>query len=189
MYQKENPETIQELFNAIAKQYDRVNGVLSLQLHRYWNSKLVNSLLRKRESETILDLCCGTGEIAFRFLQKSHRPCEAYLLDFSEEMLLCGEEKAKKCKLQTHQIHYLQADAQEIPLPDSSVDCITMAYGIRNIKDPLRCAKEAFRVLRPGGYFGILELTQPANVLLRMGHQLYLKTAVPLLGKWLTSNQ
>src|ERR1700733_1663995 len=187
-YQKENPETIKAMFGSIAKQYDRTNGALSLQLHRRWNRSLIKKV-QNAHCNKILDLCCGTGEIAFGILKNSEKPYEAFLLDFCPEMLSYAKQKANWLDLKRHQLHYLQADAQQIPLSSDSVDYVTIAYGILNIKDPLKCAKESFRVLRNGGVISILELTQPENVLLRLGHTLYLKTVVPLLGKLLTSNR
>lgn len=188
-YQKENPETIQAMFGSIATQYDRTNGALSLQLHRRWNRSLIKTVQNTTHCSKILDLCCGTGEIAFGILKNSKKTYEAFLLDFCSEMLSTAKQKGQRLNLKRHRLHYLQADAQQIPLPNHSIDYVTIAYGIRNVKNPLKCANEAFRVLRRGGSFSILELTQPENVLLRLGHTLYLKTFVPLLGKLLTSNR
>lgn len=190
MYNKNAPETIQSMFNSIAKDYDRTNAVLSFQLHKWWNRELVRIAVLPYSPDAYLDLCCGTGDIAFTYLKKSPKPCQAYLLDFSDQMLSYAREKAGNLKLSSvHQLSYLNADAQVIPLDDQSVQCVTIAYGIRNVKDPIKCFKEVYRVLRPGGTFGILELTQPNNTFLRMGHKLFLRTCVPILGRYLTSNQ
>lgn len=189
-YQKENPETIQAMFGSIAKNYDRTNAIQSLMLHRHWNNFLIEIAQRTNPRNKILDLCCGTGDIAFGLLKNTPKPCQAYLLDFCPEMLECAKEKAGKLKyLEPHSLRFLQADAQKIPLPANSIDCATVAYGIRNVKDPVKCVQEAFRVLRKGGSFSILELTQPENRFLRWGHAFYLKNVIPLLGKIFTSNQ
>ncbi len=189
MYNKENPESIQSMFGSIAKSYDRTNAVLSLQMHRWWNSKLIDQVTDAHNPDTLLDLCCGTGEIGLSYLRKSKQPKTAYLLDFCEQMLDCARAKTETVPFKKHDIHFLQADAQEIPLPNESVACATIAYGIRNVKDPQRCVMEVFRVLKQGGGFGILELTRPSNPLLRLSHKLYLKTVLPLFGRMLTSNQ
>jgi demethylmenaquinone methyltransferase/2-methoxy-6-polyprenyl-1,4-benzoquinol methylase len=188
-YKKEAPETIQRMFGTIAKQYDRTNAVLSFQMHRIWNRELIRRVIGTSYPENILDLCCGTGEIAFHYLKNRTGSCEAFMLDFCPEMLACAKDKAERLHMQRHLIHYLQADAQEIPLPNSSISSAVMAYGIRNIKDPLKSCKEVYRVLKPGATFGILELTQPSNRFIRKGHSLYLQYALPLIGKFLTSNQ
>jgi demethylmenaquinone methyltransferase/2-methoxy-6-polyprenyl-1,4-benzoquinol methylase len=103
-------------------------------------------------------------------------------------MLECAKEKGNKVDLM-HTLQYIQADVQRLPFLNQSIDCATMAYGIRNVHHPLKCLQEVFRVLKPGGCFGLLELTRPRNRLLKMGHQLYLKIFLPLLGKFLTANE
>lgn len=188
-YNKNNPETISAMFDSIAKNYDRTNAVLSLNMHERWNSTLINQVLIPAKPKVILDLCCGTGAITFKYLRRLSDPVKAYLLDFSEGMLECAKERASSLPLKTHDLNYLKADAQDIPLINESIDCVTMAYGIRNIKDPKKCIKEIYRVLIPGGCVGILELTQPKNPLMRLGHTLYLRIFLPILGKLFTSNK
>jgi demethylmenaquinone methyltransferase / 2-methoxy-6-polyprenyl-1,4-benzoquinol methylase len=186
-YNKNDPQSIQAMFDSIAKQYDRTNAVLSFCLHKHWNAALIKQTLKSQEA--FLDLCCGTGEIAFSHLKKTAVPQKAYLIDFSDGMLQCAKHRAASLKLSHHSIQYIAGDAQEIPLPHESVEAITIAYGIRNIKIPKMCLQESLRVLKKGGRLGILELTQPKNKLLRYGHQFYLKNCLPLVGKLLTSNK
>jgi demethylmenaquinone methyltransferase / 2-methoxy-6-polyprenyl-1,4-benzoquinol methylase len=187
-YTKEKPHTIQAMFNAIAHRYDKTNSVLSFQLHKRWNKQLINHVLKANSLSPFLDLCCGTGDIAYEFLRHSPSPCQAYLVDFSEEMLLCAREKYTLLDT-PHQIDFIQADVMQIPLPSNIIGCATMAYGIRNVKDPSQAIAEAFRVLKQEGSFGILELTQPSNPLLAWLHRLYLRSFTPLFGKWLTKNE
>lgn len=188
-YSKQDPETIRAMFNSIAKNYDRANGVLSFQLHRRWNAALINNVLLPSKPPTYLDLCCGTGAIAFGYLEQAQQKTKAYLLDFSEQMLACADAQAASKDLGRHDISYLQADAQQIPLVSNSVSCATIAYGIRNVQNPEKCILEVYRVLQPNGSFGILELTQPNNPLMRLGHNLYLRTILSVLGKLVTSNK
>lgn len=188
-YNKNDPQSIRRMFNSIAKSYDKTNAILSMQMHKRWNRALVENAIVPSKPKVLLDLCCGTGAIAFEYLQSAKEPTKVYMLDFSEMMLACAQEHAKKQKLHRHDINFLQADAQAIPLPEKTADCATIAYGIRNVKDPDACIKDVYRVLRPHGTFGILELTQPQNPILRFGHQLYLRTVLPVVGKLVTSNQ
>lgn len=188
-YNKNSPETIQAMFGSIAKRYDTANAINSLQMHKRWNRELLRRVGIGPSSPALLDLCCGTGDIAFAWLKQSTESRKVYMLDFCDEMLSCAKLKADKLGLQQHEIDYIQADAQNIPLPSASVPFATVAYGIRNVKDPLKCMQEVYRVLQPGGVFGILELTRPTNPIVKLGHQLYLKTVLPLVGKWLTSNR
>jgi demethylmenaquinone methyltransferase/2-methoxy-6-polyprenyl-1,4-benzoquinol methylase len=188
MYRKDSPLTIQSMFNSIANRYDLTNAVLSFSLHKYWNRVLVRHV-RRSLPHVLLDLCAGTGDIAFDYLRRSSSPCQAYLIDFSSEMLEYAKRKANQFAFHPHhQLSYIEADVQHLSLPDQFADCATMAYGIRNVQDPARCMREIFRVLKPGGCFGILELTRPRSQVLRFGHQIYLHTLLPFLGKCLTDN-
>ncbi len=188
-YSKEDPETIQSMFGNIAKDYDRGNAVLSFSMHRIWNAALVQEVTQGEVGGCLLDLCAGTGDIAFQYLKKCKGNGKAILLDFCGEMLAHAKEKAKEQSYSAQQTTFIQADAQKIPLEDSSVNHITVAYGIRNVKEPRECLKEALRVLRPGGTFGILELTRPNHPLMKLGHSAYLKTVLPVLGKMVTSDK
>jgi len=188
-YTKTNPQTIKELFDDIAENYETGNAVLSFQTYRLWNRTLIRHAYKTHRPSVILDLCCGTGDIALPYLKQRKEPCRAHLLDFSSGMLQQAKVKAERFQLDRHSLHFIEADAEQIPLHSESVDSATVAYGIRNIQCPQKCYRETLRVLRPGGTFGILELTRPQNPLLKSCHHLYLTTALPILGKWITSNQ
>lgn len=188
-YNKNDPATIRAMFDSIATNYDRTNAVLSFQMHKRWNAALVKEVLMAAKPKIFLDLCCGTGAIAFDYLKGAKSPVRTFMLDFSGEMLAQARLQADYMKLNRHEINYLQADAQQIPLTNESVECATMAYGIRNIKHPETCLKEVYRVLMSEGLFGILELTQPNSLFMRMGHKFYLKAILPWLGRLLTSNK
>lgn len=188
-YNKNEPETIQYMFGSIAKRYDRANAILSLQLHKYWNAELVKQVTKGQNPKTFIDLCSGTGDIALAFLKSAPPSQQVIMIDFCQEMLDCAKDKADKMNLSSHHLDFIQADVQELPLADRSASCATMAYGIRNVKEPLKCFQEVYRVLQPGGAFGILELTQPKHPIIKMGHSLYLRYFLPILGKLITSNQ
>lgn len=188
-YRKEDPATIQSMFGSIAKDYDRTNALLSLCMHKYWNAKLVKLITQRQKSEVLLDLCAGTGEIAFQWLKRSDSPKIAFLLDFCPEMLEYAKKKSELQPFGHHQIDFIQADAECIPLPDNSIDSVTIAYGIRNVSSPEACFKEVQRVLKPGGTFGILEATVPSSSLLKPFHRFYLRKVLPLLGELTAKNK
>lgn len=188
MYSKDSPQTIQTMFNSIAAGYDRTNFVLSLSLHRRWNRKLVEAVAAKATGPILLDLCAGTGDIAFDYLNRLNHPGQAILVDFSSKMLEHAKTKGKNPSLIGHHIEYIESDVQQLPLADNLADCATIAYGIRNVKEPVQAIKEAQRVLKPGGCLGILELTRPRSRLLYWGHRLYMKALSPLIGRMLTDN-
>jgi len=184
MYDKSSPESIRTLFGRIADDYDRANAVLSFGLYKGWNRALVKSLSAHGVT-SLLDLCAGTGDIAFAFLKKEPQT-HATLIDFCPEMLQKAHDKGKSLH---ERFFTLVGDAENIPLPDGFVNGVSIAYGVRNVSRPQRCFQEVYRILKPGGIVSILELTQPASAFLRLGHTLYLKTLLPLLGKWVAKDQ
>lgn len=189
-YSQQTPETIQQMFGSIAERYDRANAVMSFNMHKIWNARLIKEALGNKTHAHALDLCCGTGDIIFSFLQKQATPCTAYCLDFCGEMLECAKNKSKAMsEIQQHNITFIQGDAQDIPLADDIIDCATVAYGIRNVKDPFKCIQDTYRVLKKGGTFGILELTTPTNPILKIGHRVYLQKVLPIIGKVVSDNR
>jgi demethylmenaquinone methyltransferase/2-methoxy-6-polyprenyl-1,4-benzoquinol methylase len=189
VYDKRDPNSIRELFSSIAQRYDIGNAVLSMRLFKRWNRQLIETVMTPAPPKVYLDLCCGTGDIALSYLQNAPRPPETvYMIDFCPEMLEHAKTKAEQVP-HANSLHYIVGDAQNIPLPDGCVDTITIAYGVRNITYPALCVRETFRVLKPGGRLGILELTRPTNPFMRFGHTLYLRSIVPMVGKFLTDNQ
>lgn len=169
------------MFASIAENYDRANTTFSFGLHKKWNRKLIQSV---GAADTLLDLCAGTGEIGFGFLAK-HRNARAILLDFCPEMLAVAKNKGTPFE---GRYTLIEGDAQSLPLEEASVDAVTISYGIRNVKEPLRCFQEVARVLKPGGRFAILELTRPSSLFFRISHKMYLKFCLPLLGKMAAKN-
>lgn len=189
-YTQQTPESIRDMFGSIAHRYDKANAVMSFNMHKTWNSQLVKEVTGHQPHTRVLDLCCGTGDIIFELLKRQSTPCEAHGVDFCAEMLDWARIKSKSIpEVQRHHITFVEGDAQAIPLPDDYVDCVTVAYGIRNVKEPARCIQDTYRVLRKGGIFGILELTTPENRIMRFGHQMYLKNILPLIGKLVSDNR
>ena len=193
-YQKQDPKSIQTLFQRIAPTYDLTNGILSFRLHKWWNRSLIKHCKQatKVPAETTpvyVDLCAGTGDISDLFLKKEARPFDVHLLDFCSGMLEVAKDKLATQNYRHHNIHYVCGDAQDLPFDSDSTDFITVAYGIRNVKEPKLCIAEAYRILRPGGVFGILELTRPTNPALRLFHKIYLKNVLPTIGKIVASDK
>jgi len=189
-YTKAQPKTIKNLFNNIAKRYDFTNSVMSFSLSKRWNRQIAQLAMQNSSDHfSMLDLCSGTGAVAFECLKHTSGSSQAYLLDFSAEMLKIAKAKSQQENFKMHAIEYLEADAQKIPLANALVDFSTIAYGIRNIYDPAKCFQEVYRVLKPGGCLAILELTRPNNRFLRFGHKIYLKFGLPLIGKLLTRDK
>src|SRR5579863_5707980 len=135
-------EAVRRMFGEIAPSYDRLNGLMSLSLHRRWRAFAVD-LLALKLGETALDLCCGTGDF-MPLLQKAVGASGAVVgADFSAPMLAIAAQKGQR-KL-------TMGDACEVPVRDASVDAVTVGWGIRNVPDQDRAHLEIARILKPGG--------------------------------------
>jgi ubiquinone/menaquinone biosynthesis methyltransferase len=142
-------ERVKALFAAIAGRYDLVNDLQSFGLHRYWKRRLIK-LAAGMPGEHALDLCCGTGDVAFAFARQG---LQVTGLDFSEEMLSIARRRQTSRDLQgvfARPILFLRGDAQRIPFPDNSFDIVTISYGLRNLADMERGLGEMRRVARSG---------------------------------------
>lgn len=176
------PEMVREMFGKIAGRYDLTNTLLSFGIHRLWNRRLAQEIL-KRGPSRVLDLCCGTGAITRAILQQAQgRSLQVSCVDFCPAMLTHASAKLAPWAGRGHSLHYLCADAQHLPLAEQNYDAVTVAYGIRNVEVPEKMLAEVLRVLRPGGQLAILELTRPRYGWMRPLHAAYLRLFVPLIG-------
>jgi demethylmenaquinone methyltransferase/2-methoxy-6-polyprenyl-1,4-benzoquinol methylase len=171
-------EGVEALFNTIAPRYDLINDLQSFGLHRWWKRRLICEA-SPRPGERALDLCCGTGDVAFALARKG---VEVVGLDFSEPMLAVAARRLgnhPEGKL----IRFLRGDAQQLPFPDDSFDLVTMSYGLRNLADWEKGLREMQRVARPGGRLLVLDFGRPNNAVWRGIYFAYLRNFVPLLGR------
>lgn len=181
---------VNDLFGAIAPRYDFINDAQSFGLHRLWKRRVVK-LARPEPGEPALDLCCGTGDIAFALARKG---ADVTGLDFSAQMLEVARAKQQKLAIdkvgesEAPNPYFIQGDAQSTPFPDGSFDIATVGYGLRNLADLDAGLREIFRLLRPGGRLVALEFGKPDNVLWRTIYFTYLKIAVPVFGRIFCGN-
>ena len=166
---------VNQLFARIAGRYDLINDLQSLGLHRRWK-RLVIRKAEVRAGERALDLCCGTGDLAFGLARAG---AQATGLDFTAPMLEVA--RAKK-RLGTNP-EFISADATKIPFPDASFDIVTVGYGLRNLTSWETGLSEMVRVARPGGRLLVLDFGKPNNRVWRAVYFGYLKLFVPILGK------
>jgi demethylmenaquinone methyltransferase/2-methoxy-6-polyprenyl-1,4-benzoquinol methylase len=172
---------VNDLFAAIARRYDLLNDLQSFGLHRRWKRR-VAELAAVQPGGRALDLCCGTGDIAFAL---ARRGAEVTGLDFSRKMLEVAESRRlKNSKLKTQNLIFIEGDAQQIPFPDALFDAITVGYGLRNLTSWEKGLAEMQRVARPGARLVVLDFGKPANALWRKIYFGHLRCSVPLVG-WL----
>ncbi len=167
---------VQQLFGTIARRYDLINDLQSLGLHRRWKRRLVR-LARLRPGDRALDLCCGTGDVAFALAQTG---AEVTGLDFSPAML---EVACARAARQPGRVTFLPGDALHLPFPDNAFDAVTISYGLRNLADFAAGLAEMQRVAKPGGRLLVLDFGRPANRVWRGCYFAYLRLAVPVFGR------
>jgi demethylmenaquinone methyltransferase/2-methoxy-6-polyprenyl-1,4-benzoquinol methylase len=167
-----------DLFARIARRYDLLNDLQSFGLHRNWKRRVVE-LAGVAPGARALDLCCGTGDLAFAL---ARRGAETTGLDFSPQMLAVAAARQEKLKPETAQVKFMQGDAQQLPFADHSFDIVTIGYGLRNLTSWERGLEEMARVARPGARLIVLDFGRPANALWRAVYFTHLKMSVPLIG-------
>ncbi len=169
---------VEDLFAVIAPRYDLINDLQSFGLHRVWKRRLIR-MAAVKAGEPALDLCCGTGDIAFALAERGGAVSG---LDFSEAML---EVARKRAAIQsgTGAPFFQQGDAQALPFSDASFDIVTVGYGLRNLSNWERGLEEMWRVARPGGRLLVLDFGKPESDLLRRFYFAYLKWLVPIFGR------
>lgn len=180
---KSDPLSIEKMFDQIASTYDWANRILSLGIDRYWRYQMCR-LISKKEQIQLLDCATGTGDQLLAFL-KNGKVHECIGIDVSEKMLSTAQ---KKLQCYSHQVSLKKASAVEIPYLDSTFDCVSISFGIRNISPILKCFEESYRVLKPLGEILILEFSLPSSRLMKKMYLVYLNKILPKIGKLLSSH-
>src|SRR3984893_13452810 len=164
------------MFGSIAPRYDLANHLLSCGIDFYWRKRAANIVARWCP-KVVFDLATGTGDLAL-VLQRKLPDAEIVGADFSEEMLAIAKGKG------VHKT--IMADAMHLPFGNASVDCVTVAFGLRNMEDYGGALREMARVLRPNGHLLVLEFLLPAMSTLRAAYRFYLHRCLPVFGSFLT---
>jgi demethylmenaquinone methyltransferase/2-methoxy-6-polyprenyl-1,4-benzoquinol methylase len=164
------------MFGSIAGRYDLANHLLSCGVDFYWR-KCAAEIVANWRSNSVVDLATGTGDLAL-VLQRKLPEAEIIGVDFSEEMLAMAKRKGVR--------KTLMADAMRMPFPDGSVDCVTVAFGLRNMENYGDALREMSRVLNSKGHLLVLEFSLPARSILRGFYRFYLHRCLPFLGSFLT---
>ena len=161
-------------FDTIARDYDRMNRMMTAGLDRRWRISAVQGLHGK-----VLDVACGTGDMAVELMKQG---CSVTGVDISEEMLAIAKGKVPSATC-------LVADAEHLPFEDESFDAVTCAFGVRNFVHLEQGIREMLRVLKPGGRMVILELATPDSPLIRPFYNLYTRHIIPWLGQHLAGSR
>jgi demethylmenaquinone methyltransferase / 2-methoxy-6-polyprenyl-1,4-benzoquinol methylase len=173
------PAQVREMFGSIATRYDLANHLLSCGIDFYWRARAAQ-IVEAWHPHTIADLATGTGDLALA-LQKKLPHAELTGVDFLPEMLDLARRKGVR--------RVVLADAMKLPFDDASFDCVTIAFGLRNLEDCSAALTEMRRVLNARGHLLVLEFSLPTTAIVRAAYRLYLHRCLPLLGSFLTQKK
>ena len=174
---RERAARVHDLFERIAYRYNLINDLQSFGLHRHWKAKVVR-LASVKAGHCALDICCGTGDIAFGLARAG---ANVTGIDFSERMLTIARARSRAIGL-ADRTSFTAEDAQKLPFSDNSFDAVTIGYGLRNLFDWEAGLREMVRVAKPGAPVIVLEFGRPDNPVWRGLYFTYLRLFVPLLG-------
>ena len=168
---------VQNVFNQVYDQYDLMNDFMSLGIHRLWKKNLVN-LMNPSSAKNLIDVACGTGDIAKIYLKNVGQNSKITCIDPNKKMIEKGKEKLKEYK----NLDWIISSAEKLPVKTNYYDFYTISFGLRNTKNLNDTLSEAYRVLKPGGRFLCLEFSKIQNAGLNFAYKNYSKI-IPKLGK------
>lgn len=183
----EKARRVGEVFAKVAARYDLMNDLMSVGIHRLWKDALVDRLA-PRPGMTVLDLAGGTGDVAFRILERTDGRARVVLADINPAMLAVGRDRAIDAGW-LGAVDFVAADAERLPFPDRSFDAVTIAFGIRNVTRIDRALSEIFRVLRIGGRFLCLEFSRLRIPPLAPFYDAWSDHVIPLLGRLVAGDE
>ena len=175
------------VFDSVAAKYDIMNDLMSMGIHRLWKKQTID-MSGVREGHTVLDLAGGTGDLTMKFSQLVGPEGQVILADINDSMIKVGRDKLID-KGVVGNVSYVQANAENLPFPDNTFDCITIAFGLRNVTDKQVALESMARVLKPGGRLLILEFSKTENPLLTKAYDTYSFNILPKIGKLVADDE
>nr|WP_010132030.1 bifunctional demethylmenaquinone methyltransferase/2-methoxy-6-polyprenyl-1,4-benzoquinol methylase UbiE [Microbulbifer agarilyticus] len=178
---EEKAGRVADVFHSVAARYDVMNDLMSGGIHRLWK-RFTIELSAARPGQTILDIAGGTGDLTARFSRIVGPTGKVVLADINASMLKVGRDRLLDRGIAGN-VETVQADAQYLPFPDNTFDCITIAFGLRNVTDKDLALRSMLRVLKPGGRLLVLEFSKPESKLLEKVYDQYSFRLLPFMGK------
>jgi len=178
-------DLVRGVFDSVAPKYDLMNDLMSLGIHRVWKNRLMDKL-RPTASQKLLDVGGGTGDIAFKYLERGGQDVTVY--DINDEMLAFGRDRAIDHGILSG-IEWMQGNAEHLPFADATFDAYTIAFCIRNVTHIDKALAEARRVLKPGGHFICLEFSKVVQPGLAQIYDTYSFSILPKLGEIIASDR
>jgi len=184
---------VKGIFSGVAKKYDLMNDLMSFGVHRLWKKQMVEEIrfLKRNYEYNIIDLAGGTGDIAFKMLQKARREdvkANIKVVDINQEMLDVGKERSINLNL-FEGLEFSCQNGEELSFESNSFDFFTIAFGIRNFTNIDKALKEAHRVLKPGGKFICLEFSKVNDYFLQKIYDKYSFNVIPKIGEFVLKDR
>ena len=177
---------VKEVFDSVAGKYDLMNDVMSMGTHRLWKNYTISSS-NVKEGDHVLDIAGGTGDLAIKFRKKVGTSGKVILSDINESMLHEGRKN-----LINHgiiDVEFVQANAESLPFEDNTFDCVSIAFGLRNVTDKDAALKQMYRVLKKGGTLLILEFSKVENQMLEKAYDFYSFNLIPKFGEYFANDE
>lgn len=178
---EEKAKKVADVFHSVAAKYDVMNDLMSFGIHRIWK-RITMEYVRPRPGQKMLDLAGGTGDLSAKMSPKVGNNGLVVLSDINESMLRVGRDRLID-KGVVGNMRYVQANAQCLPFPDNYFDCVTIAFGLRNVTHKDQALSSIYRVLKPGGKLLVLEFSKPIVPGLNSIYDFYSFKILPQMGK------
>ncbi|MCI0509090.1 demethylmenaquinone methyltransferase /2-octaprenyl-6-methoxy-1,4-benzoquinone methylase [Chromohalobacter marismortui] len=183
---EEKADRVAQVFHSVAARYDVMNDLMSFGVHRLWK-RLTLERAGVRPGHHVLDIAGGTGDLALKFSRLVGPRGRVVLADINASMLRVGRDKLLDNGVGDN-VDYVQANAETLPFADNSFDCITIAFGLRNVTDKEAALHSMARVLKPGGRLLVLEFSKPASAVLSRLYDEYSFRVLPRMGEWVAQD-
>ena len=174
---------VQNVFDQVFDRYDLMNDFMSMGIHRLWKKNLLN-MMNPSANQSLIDVACGTGDIAKLFLKSTSKTSQITCVDPNKGMIDKGKEKLDQFK----NLEWVLASAEKLPIADNSFDFYTISFGLRNTKNLNQAISEAYRVLKPGGRYLCLEFSKIQNLELNLIYKNYSKL-IPYIGQFIVGEK
>lgn len=182
----EKASLVAGVFHSVAAKYDVMNDLMSAGVHRVWK-RFTIELSGVRPGNKVLDIAGGTGDLTKKFSRIVGASGQVVLADINDSMLKVGRDKLIDSGI-VGNVEYVQANAECLPFPDNYFDCVSIAFGLRNVTDKDAALRSMLRVLKPGGRLLVLEFSKPPSKALSKLYDAYSFTALPVLGKLIAND-
>lgn len=182
----EKARKVAKVFDSVASKYDVMNDVMSFGIHRLWK-RFTIEVSGVRSGQRVLDLASGTGDLAIEFSRKVGSRGEVIASDINASMLNAGRSRLVDKGI-VGNVRFVQANAERLPFPDNYFDCITIAFGLRNVTDKDAALRSIYRVLRPGGKLLVLEFSTPVVPGLKPVYDMYSFKLLPAMGRMIAGD-